>query len=67
MRDLLLKAFQAYCVGHLERHKANIENLITANVGLADHPDIIETIGKEMEQVAKYDEQHQMIDKHFRG
>ena len=67
MRDLLLKAFQAYCTGHLERHKANIENLITANVGLADHPDIIETIGKEMEQVAKYDEQLQMIDKHFRG
>ena len=67
MRDLLLNAFKAYCVGHLERHKANIENLITANVGLADHPDIIETIGKEMEQVAKYDEQLQMIDKHFRG
>tara|TARA_B100000929_G_scaffold84198_1_gene65737 strand:- start:132 stop:335 length:204 start_codon:yes stop_codon:yes gene_type:complete len=67
MRDLLLKAFQAYCTGHLERHKANIENLITANVGVAEHPDIIETIGKEMELVAKYDEQLRMVDKHFRG
>lgn len=67
MREQLLIALRAYYVGNIEKHKMNIENLITNNVGVADHPDYIETISKEMEQVARYDEMLQMINKHFKG
>jgi hypothetical protein len=65
MREKYLNAVRAYCVGHLEKHKANIENILTNGVGVADHPDIIETIGAEVANVAKYDEMLEMLDKHF--
>ena len=43
----------------------NIENLIEKNVGVAEHPDYMDTISKEVETLAKWDEQLQMLDKHF--
>ena len=66
MREQLLTALKAYYVGNIEKHKMNIENLIMNNVGVAEHPDYIETISKEMAEVAKYDEMLQMIDKYFK-
>ena len=65
MRDHLLTALRAYYVGNIEKHKMNIENLIMNNVGVAEHPDHIETVSKEVEALAKWDEQLQMLDKHF--
>ena len=65
MREQLLTALRAYYVGHIEKHKMYIENLIMNNVGVAEHPDHVETISKEVESLAKYDEQLQMLDKHF--
>ncbi len=67
MREQLLTALRAYYIGHIEKHKMNIENLITNNVGVAEHPDHIETISKEMGSLANYDEQLQMVDKYFKG
>jgi len=66
MREQLLDALRAYYTGQISRHKANIENLITNSVGVADHPDHIETVSKEIESLAKYDEQLQMVDKYFK-
>ena len=43
----------------------NIENLIMNNVGVAEHPDYMDTVSKEVETLAKWDEQLQMLDKHF--
>ena len=65
MRDQLLTALRAYYVGNIEKHKMNIENLIMNNVGVAEHPDHIETVSKEVEALAKWEEQLQMLDKHF--
>ena len=65
MRDQLLTALRAYYVGNIEKHKMNIENLIMNNVGVAEHPDHIETVSKEVEALAKWDEMLQMLDKHF--
>ena len=65
MRDQLLTALRAYYVGNIEKHKMNIENLIEKNVGVAEHPDYMDTISKEVETLAKWDEQLQMLDKHF--
>mgnify|MGYP003627803436 FL=1 len=67
MREQLLNALRAYYTGNIEKHKMNIENLITNNVGVAEHPDYLETISKEMASLANYDEQLQMVDKYFKG
>ena len=66
MREQLLTALRAYYVGNIEKHKMNVENLIRNNVGVAEHSDYIATISKEVEEVAKYDEMLQMLDKYFK-
>ena len=67
MREQMLNALRAYYTGQIEKAKMNIENLITNSVGVAEHPDHIETISKEMASLANYDEQLQMVDKYFKG
>lgn len=67
MREQLLNALRAYYIGNIEKHKMNIENLITNNVGVAEHPDHIETVSKEMRSLADYDEKLQMVEKYFKG
>ena len=63
----MLNALRAYYTGQISKHKMNIENLLTNSVGVAEHPDHIETISKEMRLLADYDEQLQMVDKYFKG
>ena len=65
MREQLLTALRSYYVGNIEKHKMHIENLIMNNVGVAEHPDYMDTVSKEVETLAKWDEQLQMLDKHF--
>ena len=65
MRQQLLTALRSYYMGHIEKHKMNIENLIMNNVGVAEHPDYMDTISKEVEGLARYDESLQMLDKYF--
>ncbi len=65
MREQLLTALRAYIAGNIEKHKMNVENLIENNVGVAEHPDYIDTICKEVENIAKYDEMFQVLHKYF--
>ena len=46
MREQLLTALRSYYVGNIEKHKMNIENLIMNNVGVAEHPDYMDTVSK---------------------
>ncbi len=65
MRDKYLDTFKSYCKGNLDRHIMNIDHLLENGVGVADHPDFIGTMIKEMENVAKFDELLTMADKYF--
>ena len=66
MREQLITALRAYLAGNIEKHKMNVENLITNNVGVAEHPDYIETISKEVAEIARYDEMFQVLEKYFK-
>jgi hypothetical protein len=65
MREKYLSAFRSYCTGMIERHIANVENIISNGVGVAEHPDMIGTLEGEVANIAKYDEMLQMVDKHL--
>ena len=45
--------------------RTNVAVYLNHPSGVAEHPDYIETISKEVETLAKWDEQLQMLDKHF--
>jgi hypothetical protein len=65
MRDLLLKAFLEHAEGHVAKHIANVEVYLTNPAGIGEHSDIQEAIEQEVEIIAKYDDQIEMIRKYF--
>lgn len=65
MRETLIKALVSHAQGHINKHLANIEVYLTHPVGVGEHPDIMEAIEMELEQVAKYDDQIEMIKKYY--
>jgi hypothetical protein len=67
MRDKLIKSTKSFLQGNIDKHLANIENLLDNHVALAEHPDIIETIEKELDIVAGYEDKLNVLKKYFGG
>ena len=65
MRNELIKPLQSHAKGHIDKHVANVEVLLQKPMGIAEHPDVIETIEKEVRIIADYDDLLSMIDKYF--
>ena len=65
MREQILEAIKKHAEGHIAKHKSNVEVFLEKPVGVASHPDHIETIEKELKEIAHYEEQLEVINKHF--
>jgi len=50
------EAMQQYLEGKRAYHVVNWETFLANPVGVAEHGDFMETLEKELEQIAKYDE-----------
>ena len=66
-RKDLIKVSELYFNAQLEKHKVNVENLLENPVGVAEHPDIVETIEKELQVIANYDEKLNVLQKYFKS
>ena len=66
MKELLIQAVRAHASGHIQKHKANLEVFLSNAVGVGEHPDIIDSIEKELDEIARYNDQVEMIDKYFK-
>jgi len=65
MTNDLLKAVVAHADGQIEKHKVNVLVQCKNSVGVAEHGDHVETIQKEMEQIAHYEDIKDVVRKHF--
>ena len=65
MRRDLIKASELHFKAHIEKHRINVETLLEKGVGVAEHPDIMDTIEKELEIIAEYHDKLEMIDLYF--
>jgi hypothetical protein len=65
MREKLLTALEAHAKGHIEKHRINVEIYLTNSVGIGEHGDIIETVEKELEAMARYQDQLDILKKYF--
>ena len=66
MREQLIKALLAHAQGDIAKHKANVEVYLTSPVGIGEHSDIIEAIETELDMIAKYQDQIDVINKYFK-
>jgi len=61
MKQKMIDALKAHAKGHIKKHTMNVEVYLNNPVGVGEHPDIIEAIEKELDMVAKYHDQLEVI------
>ena len=66
MREQLIKALLAHAQGDIAKHKANIEVYLANPVGIGEHSNIVEAIEGELDMIAKYQAQIDIINKYFK-
>jgi len=65
IREILINAQQSHLAGHINKHIANIEVLLTNPAGIGEHQDIQEAIEIELDMVAQYHDKLEMLNKFF--
>tara|TARA_R100001594_G_scaffold3950_3_gene14523 strand:- start:1228 stop:1434 length:207 start_codon:yes stop_codon:yes gene_type:complete len=66
MRDKIIKALLSHAQGDIQKHLANIEIYLTNPSGIGEHSDILESIEHEINQVAKYQDQIDIIQRYLK-
>ena len=67
MREQLLRAVMAHAQGEIAKHKANVEVYLEHPAGIGEHSDITEAIQVEIDKIARYDDQVNVINKYFKA
>jgi len=66
MREQLIGALLAHAKGDIAKHKANVEIYLEHPAGIGEHSNIVEAIEQELDMIAKYQDQIDVINKYFR-
>ena len=66
MRDQIIKALLAHAQGDIEKHKANVEIYLTNPAGIGEHSDIMDAVENELNMIAKYQDQIDVIQRYFK-
>ena len=67
MREQIVKALLAHAQGDIAKHKANVEVYLTNPVGIGEHSNVMEAIEDELNMIAKYQDQIDVIQKYFKS
>ena len=65
MRTQMIEALRAHAVGHIQKHKVNVEVYFKSSVGIGEHSNIIESIEAELAEISKYHDQLDMLNTYF--
>jgi|TARA_B100000427_G_C15506710_1_gene594318 hypothetical protein len=65
IKEKLKSAFLFHAEGHIKKHLANVEVLLSNPVGIGEHGDIINEIEKELKEVAHYEDLIDAMNKYF--
>jgi hypothetical protein len=64
-RNNMIEAIKEHAKGHIKKHSMNVEIYLKNAVGVGEHPDVVEAIEKELELIAKYNDQIEVLNKYF--
>ena len=66
MREQLIKALLAHAQGDIQKHLANVEVYLSNPVGIGEHSNVVEAIEEELNMIAKYKDQIDVINKYIK-
>ena len=62
LRDDFISASRLYFKSKIERHRINVENLMSNSTGIGEHGDVMDEIEKELGLMAEYSDKLEMLD-----
>ena len=66
MREQMIKALLAHAQGDIAKHKANVEIYLANPVGIGEHSNVMDAVEEELNMIAKYQDQMDVIQKYFK-
>ena len=66
MREEMINALKNHAVAHIEKHRMNVEVYLNNPVGVGEHSDIMDTIEKELNLIAEYHDQLEILNTYFK-
>ena len=67
MRKQLLTALLAHAQGEIAMHRANVEVYLNNPVGIGEHPDVTQAMQEELDKIARWHDQIEVINTYFKG
>ena len=61
----MLVAVRDHAQAHIDKHRMNVEIYLTSPVGVGEHSQVMDEIEKQLEEMAKYEDHLEMLDKYF--
>jgi len=66
MREQMINALLAHAKGDLEKYRANVEVYLNNPTGIGEHSDVMEAVEQELDKIAKYHDQIEVLNKYFK-
>ena len=66
MREQIVNALIAHAQGDIQKHKMNVEVYLKNPVGIGEHSNVLEAIEEELNMIAKYEDQVEVLKKYFK-
>ena len=65
MKEQIVRSLLAHAHGEIEYHKANVRIYLDSPVGIGEHSDVMGAITDEIDKIAKYHDQVEVLEKYF--
>lgn len=65
LRNQILDSLRSHAIGHINKHKMNIEVYLENPVGIGEHPDVLEAIEVELKAISEYHDQLEILKTYF--
>ena len=65
MKEQLVRSLLTHAHGEIEYHKANVRIYLENPVGIGEHPDVMGAITEELDKIARYHDQVDVLEKYF--
>lgn len=65
MREEILQALKNTFEGHIGWHIMNVNIILDKSVGVAEHPDTLQTLEDELQKISDYNDKLEVLNKYF--
>ena len=66
MKQELIQALRSHAQGEINYHKANVAVYLNNPAGIGEHSDVVGSITAELDQIAKYHDQLEVLERYFK-